>query len=87
MFIMRVGHTKKLVQHFEIVVELAHKTARDTAMNERLVEHVVRTLCSVNIEYGKLYSALGARARPDIIFVRYGELETIPGRKHRWVKR
>jgi len=85
LFSMRVTHTKKLDQQFEIVIELARNM---TAPNiKELTEHVVRTLKSVNSEYAKTHDSIGKRALPRITCVTYGTLETMPGRKHRWVKR
>jgi phenylacetate-CoA ligase len=87
LFIMRVSHNRKLDQEFEITIELARGVAPQRAMTTSLAAHVVRTLPKVNTEYAKLSSALGKRVWPKVTLVPYGTLNTMPGKKHRWVKR
>lgn len=87
LFIMRVGHTKNMDQQFELLVELGHKTTPVHTTPKALVKHVTQTLQTINTEYAKLYSVLGTAAAPKVVVVVYGDLDTIPGRKHRWVKR
>lgn len=85
LFIMRIESSKNYDQEFHIVVELARGVANHN--DAKMVEHVVKTLPQVNSEYSKLLSSIAHRAHPKIRFVQYGTIETIPGKKHRWVKR
>lgn len=87
LFTMEIGHTQTLDQRFDITVELARGEAPSAALGQMLTDHVVHVLCKVNMEYAKLYEMLGARAIPNIKLVPYGEIETVRGRKHKWVKR
>jgi phenylacetate-CoA ligase len=87
LYSMRVNNDERLDQQFEIIVELARGTEPNAELSKKLAEYVAAKLCQVNSEYAKLHSSLGKRADPSITFVTYGELDTMPGRKHRWVKR
>ena len=87
LFVMRVGHTENFDQRFEIVVETARGVMPQPKIASKLGEHIVHTLRTVNSEYAKLYSSIGERALPHVEIVPFGSVETVPGRKHRWVKR
>ncbi len=87
LFIMQVGHTDNLDQQFEITIELARDSEPSVALTESLVKEIVENLCKLNSEYAKLHSVVGARALPKVRLVRYGEIDTIPGRKHKWVRK
>ncbi len=87
LFIMQVGHTENLDQQFQITIELGRNSEPSEALCESLTKEIVSNLCTLNSEYAKLHSVVGARAVPKVTLVRYGEIETIPGRKHKWVKR
>jgi phenylacetate-CoA ligase len=87
LFTMRVGHTRDLNQQFEIVIELARGVEPSSAMGRQIAGHTVATLRKVNTEYAKLHATVGRRALPKVRLVRYGEIETMPGRKHKWVRR
>lgn len=86
-FSMRVGYARDLNQQFEIIIELARGIKPSTTISRHLVSHIVMTLRRINSEYAKLHSVIGQRALPKIRLVSYGEIETIPGKKHKWVKR
>ena len=85
-FTMRVGYTRDLNQQFEITIELARGVEPSSTISRQLASHIVTTLKKINSEYAKLSSMIGRRAHPKIRLVRYGRIETIPGRKHKWVK-
>jgi phenylacetate-CoA ligase len=87
LFTMQIGHTENLDQQFQLTIELARDSQPSEALIESLTKEIVASLCKLNSEYAKLYSVIGARALPRITLIRYGEMETIPGRKHKWVKR
>ena len=87
LFTMSVEDTDNLDQQFRITVELSRATEQSQSLIEALTREVVEGLCKLNTEYAKLYSVIGDRAKPAITLVRYGEIQTIPGRKHKWVKR
>jgi len=87
LFTMRVRQTPELDQRFEITVELAPGTAPRAVHTQSLARHVVNVLCRVNAEYAKLRASIGKRALPHLHLVCHGGLDTVPGRKHKWVKR
>ena len=87
MFTMRVGNTRELDQQFEIVVELARGIEPDSVRARHIGKHIVETLKQVNSEYAKLHATVGKRALPKVKLVRHGSIETMPGRKHKWIKR
>lgn len=87
LFTMQVGHTDNLDQQFQIVIELARDVEPSATLTESLTKEMVGILCKLNSEYAKLHSVVGERAVPKVTLVRHGEIETIPGRKHKWVKR
>lgn len=86
LFVMRVEHMANLDQRLEITIELSRGHAPSAVLNKSIAKLVASRLCQVNTEYAKLFSAIGSRALPKIRLVRYGEIQTIPGRKHKWVK-
>lgn len=86
LFTMSVDHTDELDQHFMIHTELNGSEIPD-GLTETLTKHILDKLCSVNSEYAKLLASVGDRARPHVILVPKGHISTVPGRKHKWVKR
>lgn len=87
LFTMRVGHTPQMDQRFELTVELARGIHPSEEMGSALATHTADTLRKVNSEYAKLYTSIGERAMPFVRLVRYGEIDTVPGRKHSWVRK
>jgi phenylacetate-CoA ligase len=86
LFTMSVEHTPKMDQEFRITVELENdKAPRGLALS--LAKEIIGKLCAVNSEYAKLYNSLGAKVKPKVILVPRGSIQTVPGRKHKWVKR
>ena len=86
-FQMEISHTKKLDQQFDIRIELAKGVRSNPTLAQKLTNEIVTTLCKVNSEYSKLLASIGDRAKPIVELVPFGKIETIPGRKHKWVKR
>ena len=87
LFSMRVEHDESFDQQFEIAVELARGVSPTRKSAHELAEHIARTLRTVNSEYNKTYDSLGKRVHPHVTLIPYGAMDTLPGRKHRWVKR
>jgi len=87
LFIMEVQYDKALDQRLVITVELGFGVEPSRELSNALVRDVSSTLSRVNSEYAKLSSTMGARALPQVRLVRYGEMETRRGRKHKWIKR
>jgi phenylacetate-CoA ligase len=87
LFTMQVGHTENLDQQFQITIELSRDAEPSETLIDALTKEIIVNLHKLNSEYAKLYAAVGNRAVPKLTLVRYGEIETIPGRKHKWVKR
>jgi phenylacetate-CoA ligase len=86
-FTMGVTQTDNLDQRFEIAIELAKGGIPSTALAEALAQEVIAKVSLVNSEYAKLYSTIGDRAKPHITLVPYGDIQTTPGKKHKWIKR
>lgn len=87
LFRMGVSHNEKLDQQFDITVELARLVDSNDILVKILTDEIVATLSKVNSEYAKLLASIGDRARPVVELVPFGKIETIPGRKHKWIKR
>lgn len=87
LFIMSVELAENLDQRFEITVELARGENGSAAFGKDIAKYVIRELCSINSEYARLYQAIGTKAMPKIRLVPYGKIDTVPGRKHKWVRR
>ena len=87
LFIMSVDHTPTLDQQFNIVVELSEGIKASDDLRKEITVQVVNELQKLNTEYAKLYASMGERATPKIRLVKFGEINTRPGRKHKWVKR
>ncbi|MDP1707237.1 MAG: hypothetical protein Q8L30_01670 [bacterium] len=87
LFTMSVTHLENLDQRFEIIVELSKGVAPSTTLAEALANEIVTKICSINSEYAKLHSVIGDKAKPHITLVPQGGIQTIPGKKHKWVKR
>ena len=86
-FTMHVASTEALDQRFEITIELAKDIVPSTALAEALAQEIVAKVSLVNSEYAKLHSTIGDRAKPHVTLVPQGGIQTIPGRKHKWIKR
>jgi len=86
LFVMSVEHMANLDQRLEITVELSRGRMPNAALNKSITKLAASRLMQVNTEYARLSSAIGNRALPKIRTARYGEIHTIPGRKHKWVK-
>ena len=87
LFTMSVSHTEKMDQQFDVIIELAKGKKPSVALAHELSREVAKNIAHVNSEYAKLQSVVGDRALPRITLVAQGMIDTIPGRKHRWVKR
>ncbi len=87
LFVMQIEHTRDLDQRFTITAELGREAQPHPTLTREVTTHLVRALRSVNTEYAKLHASIGQRAVPKVRMVRYGEIDTFPGRKHRWIKR
>ena len=87
LFIMSTDHADNLDQRFSLTVELSSRTSPHAQMTDALAKEIIATVRTVNSEYAKLYSVVGDKAAPHITLVPYGAIDTIPGRKHRWVRR
>ncbi len=87
LFIMSVKETSKFNQRLRITIELSRGRMPSKALHKIISRLVVIKLCEVNSEYRKLYASVGARALPKIKLLKYGEINTAPGRKHKWIKR
>lgn len=86
LFTMSVEHTDALDQQFIVRIELAeHET--DTSFTQAIAQELCDKLKLVNSEYSKLYAHLGERAMPNVILLSQSEFQTMPGRKHKWIKR
>jgi len=86
LFTMSVSQNRALNQRLDIAVELSPGRSAGR-LKERLEEEVEQELLRRNSEYAKLRGSIGRRARPHIALLPFGELKTIRGRKHRWIKR
>lgn len=87
LFTMSVTHTKNLDQQFTIVIELSKRTMPSTTLAQALAQEITEKISSVNSEYAKLRSVIGDRAKPLVTVIPQGDIQTTPGRKHKWVKR
>lgn len=87
LFTMSVEHTDDLDQTFIVRVELADHVS-EKAFAGALADEIAEKLQTVNSEYAKLTAELGAeRTKPEVVLLTTEEFQTIPGRKHKWVKR
>ncbi len=87
LFTMSVSYTGKMDQQFDVTIELAKSKKPSEALVDELSREIAENIAHVNSEYAKLHSVLGDRALPRISLVVHGLIDTVPGRKHRWVKR
>ena len=87
MFTMAVEHTETLDQQFVLTIELAIGSEPSASLVEKLTADIVSDLCSLNSEYAKLSASVGDRARPKVVLVKNGEIQTLRGRKHKWITR
>lgn len=87
LFTMAVGHASNLDQRFEITIELSARAKPRATLAEALAKEIIATMRTVNSEYAKLYSVVGEKAAPRVTLASYGAIDTVPGRKHRWIKR
>jgi len=87
LFVMNVTHTENIDQQFEITVELGRDARVDSDVAGTLTREIIQTLCEVNSEFAKLFSSMGDRARPHVTLVPFGAIDTVPGRKHKWVRK
>ncbi|MEK7604401.1 MAG: hypothetical protein AAB442_01220 [Patescibacteria group bacterium] len=86
LFTMSVVHTKQMDQRFKIIIELSPGTRPTSALRLALTDEIAKNIRVVNSEYAKLCSAVGKRAQPHLTLVPYGEIQTVRGKKHRWVQ-
>jgi phenylacetate-CoA ligase len=87
LFTMSVEHTDDLDQQFIVRVELEDHVA-DRTFAGGLAEEIYEKLQTVNSEYQKLSVELGKeRVLPEVVLLSPGEFLTIPGRKHKWIRR
>ncbi len=87
LFTMGVTHNRRLNQSFEIIIELARNKKPNLSFAKEITNYTVKKLCQLNSEYSKLHKTIGKKAMPHIKLVKYGEINTVPGRKHKWIKR
>jgi len=86
-FVIGVDHTTELDPEFKIAIELSQDVEPSIELVKILTQETVRGLSKVNSEYSKLHSEIGDRANPQITLIPFGKIETVPGKKHKWVKR
>lgn len=86
LFTMSVEHTDALDQQFIVRIELAEHES-DTSFTSAIAGELCEKLKLINSEYSKLYAHLGERAMPNVILLSQSEFQTMPGRKHKWIKR
>lgn len=86
LFTMSVVHTRNMNQQLKILIELSRGTRPTDTLRHALADEIVKNVSVINTEYAKLYSAVGSRAKPRITLVPYGDLQTVRGKKHKWVK-
>ena len=84
---MSVNQNNSLDQELLFTIELSQGINPSPELTKNLTKEVAEQLSRVNSEYAKLHSELGERADPKIILVPFGKIDTIPGKKHKWVKR
>lgn len=87
LFVMGVELTENLDQRFAISVELSRGKNPNALLKKEIATYVVRELGTINSEYARLCQAIGRKAVPKISLLPYGKLDTVPGRKHKWVRR
>lgn len=87
LFTMHVDQNKNLDQELHITIELDRGVSNKREYASHIAAELTEVLPKINSEYGKLYAAIGDRAKPKVTVVTHGKIQTTPGRKHRWVKR
>lgn len=87
LFIMSVDYAENMDQRFDITIELSQDIEPSEKTSRELAKDIAENISLVNSEYAKLYGSIGERALPNVTLLAYGQIETTPGRKHRWVKR
>lgn len=87
LFIMEVVEDEQLNQRLTITIELEKNKTSSEELSQTIVSALIAGLRTYNSEYSKLYSSLGERTYPHVVLVAYGALDTVRGRKHKWVKR
>jgi phenylacetate-CoA ligase len=87
LFTMNVEYDENLNQQLHLAIECAEGIEELTQHGIELAEEIQKNIMLVNSEYAKLYAMLGERTNPRIRLVPFGKIDTIPGRKHKWVQR
>lgn len=87
LFTMSVEYTKEYDQEFKISIELGRDAVVRGTSRRRIAREITDALRKVNSEYARLYASIGSRAMPTVTLIPYGKMQTVPGRKHKWVKK
>jgi phenylacetate-CoA ligase len=86
-FILRSEYDRRQNQTLHLYVELRKKVGSSEALAHEVQEAVMWSLRRYNSEYNKLYTEMGAQARPRVKLVANGSPEFEIKIKHRWTKR
>ena len=87
MFVMETKFKESQEQFLDITVELAPGIKPTNDLLARIESSVSKELENHNSEYRKLKQAVGSKATPEFNLIKHGELNTVRGRKHKWVKK
>lgn len=87
MFVMETKTTDQQDQYLEIQAELRPGQSASPAVAASIARSLLENLRRFNSEYNKLYDSVGENAVPKLILKPAGELNYVPGRKHKWAKR
>ena len=88
LFIMEVvDKDERLNQQLHITIEMDRDVAPTDALCTAIKTAIIAGLQRYNSEYTKLRSSLGSKVDPEISLVRYGQIDTVRGKKHKWVRK
>ncbi|HSI21010.1 MAG TPA: phenylacetate--CoA ligase family protein [Verrucomicrobiae bacterium] len=86
-FVLRSEYDRKQNQTLHLYVELRRDKKQSESLAFEIQEAVMGSLRKYNSEYNKLYSEMGAKARPRIHLLAYGAPEFEIKIKHRWTSK
>ncbi len=85
-FIMQ-GATDNDTQLLIIFCELANNKKPSKKLNYQIMTTVFNELSKTSLEYKKLLTMIGDKAKPKIVLKKFGTVGYKAGRKHKWVKK
>lgn len=87
-FIMSTRYKKNQDQYLFINIELLKGVKPSQMLKKRIKNIIIRTLRGINLEYNRLFEAIGRKAIPELKLSIYGKSKKfLPGIKQEWIKK